>query len=33
MEQKNSQLGEGSVGKLLMKLAIPAIVEQFVNLL
>ena len=33
MEQKNSQLGEGSVGKLMMKLAIPAIVAQFVNLL
>ena len=33
MEQKNSQLGEGSVGKLMMKLAIPAIVAQLVNLL
>ena len=32
MEQK-SQLGEGSVGKLMMKLAIPAIVAQLVNLL
>ncbi|MBP3462005.1 MAG: MATE family efflux transporter [Tyzzerella sp.] len=33
MEQENSQLGEGSVGKLMMKLAIPAIVAQLVNLL
>lgn len=33
MEQKNSQLGEGSVGRLMMKLAIPAIVAQLVNLL
>ena len=33
MEQKKSQLGEGSVGKLMMKLAIPAIVAQLVNLL
>lgn len=33
MEKKNSQLGEGSVGKLMMKLAIPAIVAQLVNLL
>ena len=33
MGQKNSQLGEGSVGKLMMKLAIPAIVAQLVNLL
>lgn len=33
MEQKNSQLGEGSVGKLMMRLAIPAIVAQLVNLL
>lgn len=32
MEQK-SQLGEGNVWKLLMKLAIPAIVAQMVNLL
>lgn len=33
MEQKKSQLAEGSVGKLMMKLAIPAIVAQLVNLL
>ena len=33
MEQQKSQLGEGSVGKLMMKLAIPAIVAQLVNLL
>lgn len=33
MKQKNSQLGEGSVGKLMMRLAIPAIVAQLVNLL
>lgn len=32
MEQKN-QLGEGSVGKLLWKLSLPAIVAQMVNLL
>ena len=33
MEQKNTNLGEGSIGKLMMKLAIPAIVAQLVNLL
>ncbi len=33
MKQQNNHLGEGSVGKLLMKLALPAIVAQMVNLL
>ena len=33
MEKQKSELGEGNVGKLLMKLAIPAIVAQLVNLL
>lgn len=33
MEKKNSNLGEGSVGKLLFKLALPVIVAQMVNLL
>lgn len=33
MEQEKSQLGQGSVGKLMLKLAIPAIVAQLVNLL
>ena len=33
-EKKNTtDLGEGSVGRLLMKLALPAIVAQMVNLL
>ena len=33
-EKKNTtDLGEGSVGKLLIKLALPAIVAQMVNLL
>lgn len=33
MNQQNNQLGEGSVGKLLVKLSLPAIVAQMVNLL
>ena len=33
MEQDKNKLGEGSVGKLLFKLALPAIVAQMVNLL
>lgn len=33
MEQDKNKLGEGSVGKLLLKLALPAIVAQLVNLL
>lgn len=33
MEQDKNKLGEGSVGKLLFKLALPAIVAQLVNLL
>ena len=33
MNQQKNQLGEGSVGKLLWKLSLPAIVAQLVNLL
>lgn len=33
MEQNKNELGEGSVGKLMLRLAIPAIVAQLVNLL
>ncbi len=33
MEQDKNKLGEGSVGKLLFRLALPAIVAQLVNLL
>lgn len=33
MEQQNNHLGEGSVGRLLIKLSLPAIVAQMVNLL
>lgn len=33
MEQDKNKLGEGSVGKLLFRLALPAIVAQMVNLL
>lgn len=33
MEQNKNELGEGSVGKLMLRLAIPAIVAQMVNLL
>ena len=33
MEQDKNKLGEGSVGKLLFRLALPAIVAQIVNLL
>ncbi len=33
MNQQKNQLGEGSVGKLLLKLSLPAIVAQLVNLL
>lgn len=33
MSQQKNQLGEGSVGKLLLKLSLPAIVAQLVNLL
>ena len=33
MKNKNVNLGEGSVGKLLINLAVPAIIAQMVNLL
>ena len=33
MNPQNNQLGEGSVGKLLLRLSLPAIVAQMVNLL
>ncbi len=33
MNEQNNQLGEGSVGKLLLRLSLPAIVAQLVNLL
>jgi len=33
MEQQKNQLGEGSVGRLLLRLSLPAIVAQLVNLL
>ena len=33
MEQDKNKLGEGSVGKLMFRLALPAIVAQMVNLL
>ena len=33
MNKQNNQLGEGSVGRLLLKLSLPAIVAQLVNLL
>ena len=33
MKDEKNKLGEGSVGKLLFRLALPAIVAQMVNLL
>ena len=33
MNYQNNQLGEGSIGRLLLRLSLPAIVAQLVNLL